>query len=70
MPTISFIQPKGGVGKSTAALLLATELAKATTVAVIDADPNAHIVNWQRRGGGTANLSVVAADPEHSLFTG
>jgi cellulose biosynthesis protein BcsQ len=67
MPTISFIQPKGGVGKSTAALLLATELAKATTVAVIDADPNAPIVNWQRRGG-TANLSVVAADPERSLF--
>jgi chromosome partitioning protein len=68
MPTISFIQPKGGVGKSTAALLLATELAKATTVAVIDADPNAPIVNWQRRGGGTANLSVVSADPERSLF--
>jgi chromosome partitioning protein len=68
MPTISFIQPKGGVGKSTAALVLATELAKAATVAVIDADPNAPIVHWQRRGGGLANLSIAAADPERSLF--
>jgi len=68
MPTIAFIQPKGGTGKSTAALLLATELAKAATVAVIDADPNVPIVHWQRRGGGTANLSVVPADPERSIF--
>ena len=68
MPTISFIQPKGGVGKSTAALLLATELAKAATVAVIDADPNAPIVHWRRRGGAMANLSIAAANPERSLF--
>jgi len=68
MPTISFIQPKGGVGKSTAALLLATELAKAATVAVIDADPNAPIVHWQRRGGGMTNLSIAPADPERSIF--
>ena len=68
MPTISFIQPKGGSGKSTAALLLAAELAKAATVAVIDADPNAPIVNWQRRGGGIANLNVAPADPERSIF--
>jgi len=68
MPTISFIQPKGGSGKSTASLILAAELAKAATVAVIDADPNAPIVNWQRRGGGIANLNVAPADPERSIF--
>ena len=28
MPTISFIQPKGGAGKSTSALMLAAELAE------------------------------------------
>jgi Mrp family chromosome partitioning ATPase len=28
VPTISFIQPKGGAGKSTSALILALELAK------------------------------------------
>ena len=41
MPTISFIQPKGGAGKSTSAFILAAELAKGAQVIVIDADPNA-----------------------------
>jgi chromosome partitioning protein len=43
MPTISFIQPKGGAGKSTSALILAAELAKGAQVIVIDADPNAQM---------------------------
>ena len=41
MPTIVFASPKGGVGKSTAAVLLATELASpGGSVTMIDADPN------------------------------
>jgi chromosome partitioning protein len=41
MPTIVFASPKGGVGKSTAAVLLATELAGfGAGVTLIDADPN------------------------------
>jgi chromosome partitioning protein len=41
MPTIAFASPKGGVGKSTAAVLLATELAGfGAGVTMIDADPN------------------------------
>jgi chromosome partitioning protein len=41
MPTIVFVSPKGGVGKSTAAVLLATELAThGGSVTMIDADPN------------------------------
>ncbi|WP_313228507.1 ParA family protein [Sphingobium yanoikuyae] len=40
MPTIAFISPKGGVGKTTAALLLASQLARGAKVSVIDADPN------------------------------
>ena len=40
MPTISFANPKGGAGKTTSALLLATELAgRGAEVVVIDADP-------------------------------
>ena len=45
MPVIVFASPKGGVGKSTAAVLLASEIAeagKATTL--IDADPNRPMV--------------------------
>ena len=44
VPTISFIQPKGGAGKSTSALVLALELAKGASTAIIDADPNAPIL--------------------------
>lgn len=40
MPVISFANPKGGAGKTTTALLAATQLAEAgATVAIIDADP-------------------------------
>src|SRR5919109_2842437 len=68
MPTISFIQPKGGAGKSTSALILAAEMAKGAKVIVIDADPNAPIAKWSRRGGGTTNLEIVQADKEDSIF--
>jgi chromosome partitioning protein len=68
MPTISFIQPKGGAGKSTSALILAAELAKGAKVIVIDADPNAPIAKWSMRGGGVPNLEIVQADKEDSIF--
>ena len=38
MPTIVFCSPKGGVGKTTSALLLANQLAAAYDVTVIDAE--------------------------------
>ncbi len=41
MPTIAFANSKGGVGKSTSAALLASELAvRGASVTIIDADPN------------------------------
>ena len=41
MPTIVFASPKGGAGKSTSAVVLASELAlRGAQVVVIDADPN------------------------------
>jgi chromosome partitioning protein len=47
MPTIVFASPKGGVGKSTAAVLLATELAgHGAAVTVIDAEPNKPLSQW------------------------
>jgi chromosome partitioning protein len=68
MPIISFIQPKGGAGKSTSALILAAELAKGAKVIVIDADPNAPIAKWSRRGGGITYLEIVQAAKEDSIF--
>jgi cellulose biosynthesis protein BcsQ len=47
VPTIVFASPKGGAGKSTAALLLATELAlKGAGVTILDADPNKPMSQW------------------------
>jgi chromosome partitioning protein len=50
MPVLSFANPKGGCGKTTSALVLALELSRqGATLAVIDADPNAVIVDWAKR---------------------
>lgn len=60
MPTIAFISPKGGVGKTTAALLLASQLARGAKVTVIDADPNHPIASWAKGTTLLDNLSIVA----------
>lgn len=47
MPNIAFVSPKGGAGKTTAALLLALGLnARGGRVAMIDSDPNKPLVHW------------------------
>jgi chromosome partitioning protein len=60
MPVIAFISPKGGVGKTTAATLLATQLARKAPVIVIDADPNRPIATWQKLTGKMSNLLVMS----------
>jgi chromosome partitioning protein len=69
MPTIVFASPKGGAGKSTSAVLLATELAlKGAAVTVIDADPNKPVSEWARRAGRPENLTVVADISEKTVI--
>jgi chromosome partitioning protein len=69
MPTIVFASPKGGVGKSTAAVLLATELAShGGSVTMIDADPNRPLTQWANRSGLPKKLTVVAATTEESII--
>jgi chromosome partitioning protein len=61
MPVICFANPKGGSGKTTTALLLATELAgKGAAATIIDADPLQWISAWGRLPGKPANLSIVS----------
>ena len=60
MPTIAFVSPKGGAGKSTSALLLATALAKVSEVTIIDADPNHPIGDWAAGGNAPPKLKVVS----------
>src|SRR5947209_20343101 len=60
MPVISISTPKGGAGKTTAVILLATELAeRGARVTIIDADPNKNIVDWSRLPGKPENIAVV-----------
>ncbi len=69
MPTIVFASPKGGAGKSTSAVVLATELAgRGATVAVIDADPNRPLSRWATRPGKPESLTVVAGVTEDTVL--
>jgi chromosome partitioning protein len=48
MPTIVISNPKGGTGKSTTALVLATTLARhGGAVTLFDCDPNRNLVAWK-----------------------
>ncbi|WP_244832490.1 ParA family protein [Caballeronia sp. TF1N1] len=61
MPTISFVSPKGGAGKTTSALLLATQLAaRGAQVTIIDADPNHPVRTWGEGGNVPENLTIVS----------
>jgi chromosome partitioning protein len=47
LPAVAFVSPKGGAGKTTAALLLALGLcSRGHRVAMIDSDPNKPLVRW------------------------
>ncbi|HME84483.1 MAG TPA: AAA family ATPase, partial [Roseiarcus sp.] len=68
MAIISICSPKGGVGKTTAATLIATTLAeRGAGVIVIDADPNKSVVDWARLPGVPANLKVLESTDENEI---
>ena len=67
MPIIPFVSPKGGTCKTTSALLLATFLAKAYDVTIIDADPNRAIRDWASSGNAPPRLTVVADVNEDNI---
>src|SRR6195952_3201310 len=69
MPTISFASSKGGAGKSTSAVLLATELAgRGASVTIIDADPNQPVTRWSRKPGRPDKLNVIGGVTEETLI--
>jgi chromosome partitioning protein len=68
MPTIAFISPKGGVGKTTAATILATQLARRAAVIMIDADPNQPVDSWARLGNTPEQLSVVTKVTQETIL--
>ena len=69
MPAIVFASPKGGAGKTTAAVVLASEIAwKGAEVVVIDADPRKRITRWAAKGGVPGSLSVISAVSEETII--
>lgn len=59
MPVIAIASPKGGAGKSTTAVILATELAHAgAEVTLLDCDPNRSISLWASRSPLPARVTV------------
>lgn len=68
MPTIVFLSPKGGVGKTTSAMVLANQLSQAAAVTVIDADPNRPFQSWERGGNAPTNLKIVADVDEENII--
>ena len=68
MPTIVFVSPKGGAGKTTAALVLATQLAQAAAVTVIDADPNHPIKTWADAADVLDTFKVISNADEENII--
>jgi chromosome partitioning protein len=69
MPIIVMSNPKGGVGKSTATLCLATHLAAhGAQVTVLDADPNRPIADWRNKGSSASTIKVVEGITQDNII--
>ncbi|MBO9177041.1 ParA family protein [Rhizobium sp. 16-488-2a] len=69
MPVISLVSSKGGVGKTTSAVVLASEFAAAgRKVVLIDADPNKPLEAWSRLRPLPETLRVVMDDSAETII--
>lgn len=73
MPVIVFASSKGGAGKTTACITLASELSrqgadKNISVCLIDADPNQHSAKWADKSGCPKNISIIRNANEESIL--
>ncbi|TRD15431.1 ParA family protein [Palleronia caenipelagi] len=67
MPIISFASSKGGAGKTTSAIILATELAQGTDVTLIDADPAARLSRWSKLSELPDRINVITSEGERAI---
>ncbi|WP_439214237.1 ParA family partition ATPase [Duffyella gerundensis] len=67
MKVISFLNPKGGSGKTTAVINVATCLSrKGLNIAVVDTDPQMSLTNWNE--SGKAQFDVYTAASEKDVY--
>ena len=69
-PVISFVSPKGGAGKTTAALVLASEIVHQSgqRVTLIDADPNWPICYWASLKKKPDLINVIQDESEETIL--
>lgn len=68
MPVITIASPKGGAGKSTTSVILATELAHAGgQVTVLDCDPNQSITLWASRAQLPPRIACISGVTESEI---
>ncbi len=69
MPVIVFASSKGGAGKTTAAIVLASELSRHnTSVTLIDVDPNQHSAKWALKEGCPSNITLIEKSTEETII--
>lgn len=67
MKVISFLNPKGGSGKTTSVINIATSIARNNKVAVVDTDPQQSLANWNK--AEKANFDVFTVSSEKDVYT-
>lgn len=68
MKVISFLNPKGGSGKTTAVINVATAIKKAGhNIAVVDTDPQMSLTNWSNEGN--CSFDVFTASSEKDVYS-
>lgn len=67
MSIISFASSKGGAGKTTSAVVLATTLAVDNRVSVIDADPAKRLMSWAGKKDLPERITIVSSKGERHI---
>lgn len=63
MKVISFLNPKGGSGKTTAVINIATALSRSGyNIAVVDTDPQMSLTNWSKAGKAAFDVFTAASE--------
>jgi len=64
MPLIAFVGNKGGAGKTTLSVNVASGLARQSTVVVVDADPQGSSLQWRAFSNNDNTVPVIAANEQ------
>lgn len=65
MKVISFLNPKGGSGKTTAVINIATALSRSGyNIAVVDTDPQMSLTNWSKAGKAAFDVFTAASEKD------